>query len=56
MIYDGGSDKDCDSVVWRVKCIKPGTPKEDKIYAMKVLTNYLVETTQTQVRKVLQMT
>ena len=53
VIHDGSNDKDCDSVVLRVKCIKPGTPDDDRSYAMKILTNYLIESTQTQVRGLL---
>lgn len=49
LIHDpvGGDD---DSVILRAKCIKPGIPSKDRTYAVKVLTNYFVESTQTKVR------
>ena len=48
LIHDAADDGD--SVILRAKCIKPGIPNKDRTYAVKVLTNYFVESTQTKVR------
>ena len=39
----------------RAKCNKPSLPNKERIYAMKVLTNYFQTQTQTQVRVVIRV-
>lgn len=43
--------EDTDSLVLRAKCVRPGVPNPDRTYAIKFLSDYLHETTQTQVSK-----
>lgn len=49
VIHSSEDDKDCDSLVLRTKCNKSGIPNKDRIYAMKVLTDFFIEKTQTKV-------
>ena len=44
-IYEGGEE----GIVLRAQCKKKGLPFPDRVYAMKVLTNYFQSQTATQV-------
>ena len=43
-------EADEEGLVVRAKCTKEGLPNPDRIYAMKILTNYFQVETQSQVR------
>ena len=45
LIHDGGEE----GLVLRAKCTKPSLPNKERMYTMKVLTNYFQCQTQTQV-------
>ena len=42
-------EQDNSSLVLRAKCVKPGLPNQDIVYAMKFLSDYVHGTTQTEV-------
>lgn len=46
LIYEGGEE----GIVLRAQCKKKGLPNPDRVYAMKVLTNYFQSQTATQAR------